>query len=601
MLIFLSILYLKNIKTFYQLFLFLCFIRIMKMQLFNNINFSRYKSSKYSYPETKNSILEGTSPSSTPDNIDLSDFQSLYDYSNERIRNLYKYYMHNDLTRQYTVDYADKVINKLEAGGIESSYMEIILELVDEEKLSPYVLDDITGQLNSNAVKDIDKLYDAYAENKDPADVFVPHFEDEIKAEKSLETGEVCIIGDDKNISIKLQDNSFKKLFITPKTYLELFPPVERFIITQSGRLGDCYLLSSIDSINQNLNTRYKLLEMFRENEDGTVDIAFSGFKDNNGEIVQTDTSKTIVKDISKEILKIKDDKITSFTTEGVKAVEILYEKMKSDEAKSVIEKRYNDFKELQNSPNRIALDENNIFWMLFSEDEVKEKQKKLEQTKSVIIPSALDWKTVTDEELDYFCSFYEKGEEMFAVIDDKWSFFKITKDKAEEKLAKVQNKDDDFSKYEALVLKRIIHNVGGSTSSMYFSNEVLPKRMILDLFNNITKFDLLYATAGREEDAFKNFGFVDTFKEPLNSDFVKEKLFTQDVSKYIFTCSSRQDNSSAKIPLYYKHAYSLSPVDTENGRMFSVRDPHNTLNEVILNYEELCEYFDTVDCGKLL
>ena len=43
---------------------------------------------------------------------------------------------------------------------------------------------------------------------------------------------------------------------------------------------------------------------------------------------------------------------------------------------------------------------------------------------------------------------------------------------------------------------------------------------------------------------------------------------------------------------------YAVRPIDIEGERRFLVRNPHNTLNETICTYEELCKYFDTIDCA---
>ncbi len=578
------------------------FILNMEVRFYNNINFAKYKNSKYSYDDTPNNILSPvTVPDSVPYDLDLSDKKSLYDYSKNKIKDLYKY--HGYLKAEYVEDYTNKIMKKLAASDVEASYTEMLLDLVKDKKLSPPVLVDFTGNVSANVAKDIDMLYSAYTEGKDAKEIFVPDFKDEKDALKHLKTGDVCRIGEDKNISIKTEEGSIKKLFISPDTYLELFPPVERFVCTQSGRFGDCYLLSSIDSMNQNPNTRYKLLEMFRENEDGTVDIAFGGFKDEDGKIVQKYPDRTILKDISSEIMKVKDDRITSFTTEGVRAIELLYEKMEENNEKESVKKRYdyfNKIKENIKSGNRVALDKNNIFWSLHGKHELEEKQRELKETKSVIIPDMVSWKALPEKELDYFCSFYEKGEKMFDV-KDRWLEFTLTKEDINEKLSKVQNKDDDFSKYETLVLKRMLERFKKDSDTANFYNEILPARMMLDLFDDITSFDLLSATSGVGRGALENLGLVDTFTKKTNSDYVKEKLFAPDVSQYAFTCSSRRKDNNTKITLHNPHAYSLTPVETKDGRKFAVRNPHNTSNEVILTYEELCDYFKYIEGGRLL
>lgn len=282
-----------------------------------NLYFCGYKNSKNQ---------EKTLPS---DNPLQNDDSVIYNYSKNKIKNLYyggftiplNSYYDKNAPENFGVE---KIYSKLSCSGTDSSNTEMILDLISNGKLSSEVLYyfDENAKISTSVNDDLDRLYDVYIKDGDIENAFVPEFQTLSEAE-DIETGEVCHIKGNKNISIKTSDGKIQELFITPETYLKLFPPVERFIIRQSN-VGDCYLLSTLDAVYQNENTRFKILEMFKENPDGSIDTAFGGFKRNeNNEIVLKNKNNFILENIDKYIEKFKSKGISP-TAKWVMAIQLL-------------------------------------------------------------------------------------------------------------------------------------------------------------------------------------------------------------------------------------------------------------------------------------
>ncbi len=87
-------------------------------------------------------------------------------------------------------------------------------------------------------------------------------------------TGEVA----EKDGKLYVNDSGkMVELKMSAETYLELFPPVERFFVQQNG-LEDCFFAATtlIDSM-ENPAARAKLLQMFKEDSNGDMTVTFPG------------------------------------------------------------------------------------------------------------------------------------------------------------------------------------------------------------------------------------------------------------------------------------------------------------------------------------
>lgn len=542
----------------------------------NNISFSGYKSSKYmetSY--TTNSLLDSrTGSDNIPKNIDTQDSKTIWGYSTNRLKGLYNYYgfSSSDIDpkdKARIQSSIDTIISRLSASGLDASNLDMLVRLVEDKKLSINLMVDPKKnyEVSSNVSADLDKLYEAYVEQKDVQDVFVPKFEDAQSASTEIKIGDVCQLQGNKNISIKMRDGSIKELFISPETYLELFPPVERFISSQA-EVGDCYLLSTTNSINQNPFTRYKILEMFRQNPDDTVDIVFGGFENQNGNIVPKNPKGLILEDIGAKLPEHVSNYALSLTCEGIRAIELLSEFENQTYHSDFTQEMYNNFK--QNG------------------------------LKSVYCRR----RPYTQEEIQYFISYADKhGINSFFCLQNVGAEkrLSITKEEAEQKIQELQSNTDDDSKYKVAILQRMINTMDKTgAASLTIFGDTIPKKFLLELFKNASITDLYYNNAGHSSAVYKQFG-LEVIHNRASVEEAKKELLTSEPSQYVYTCNTikeKADLSDGKFMA--RHTYSLEPVDIKGERKFAIKDPHNTMEEIILSYDELCKYINTITIAKI-
>lgn len=120
------------------------------------------------------------------------------------------------------------------------------------------------SDIQPNMVNDIKLMQQAKATGMPVEDLIVPKFETADEAVKNAKVGDVYNVGDEKNVYIKTDDGNAKQLKFDKETYLKLFPPVERFSVGQSS-IGDCYMVSTLDTLYQNPETRVKILDCFEQ------------------------------------------------------------------------------------------------------------------------------------------------------------------------------------------------------------------------------------------------------------------------------------------------------------------------------------------------
>ncbi len=120
------------------------------------------------------------------------------------------------------------------------------------------------SDIQPNMVNDIKLMQQAKATGTPVEDLIVPKFETADEAVKNAKVGDVYNVGDEKNVYIKTDDGNAKQLKFDKETYLKLFPPVERFSVGQSS-IGDCYMVSTLDTLYQNPETRVKILDCFEQ------------------------------------------------------------------------------------------------------------------------------------------------------------------------------------------------------------------------------------------------------------------------------------------------------------------------------------------------
>lgn len=158
------------------------------------------------------------------------------------------------------------LVGAMANNDVETSNVEMLLELVEERKVRPDALLYLCNQgvMSDEFESDLDLMYDAHINNKDLKEAFVPTLKSTEEGIQNRNVGDVFGVEGEDKIYIKTSENDTKQLDLSQKTYLRLFPPLERFAIYQ-GDAGNCYMLSTLDAINSNPETREKLLSCFHE------------------------------------------------------------------------------------------------------------------------------------------------------------------------------------------------------------------------------------------------------------------------------------------------------------------------------------------------
>lgn len=178
-----------------------------------------------------------------------------------------------------------KVMEKMD---VESSNVEMMVNLVAEGKLWRGVLRYFCehGKMSKPMENDIDLIYESYGDGVNPADRYVPTVQDKQSGINSVKVGDTFEIEGEKNIYLKDSDSEAHQLKVSKETFAELFPPAERFSCVQ-GAAGDCYLLSTLNSIIEAPSQRHVLYDMFEETEDSVKvsmpngEVVYSAPKDN--------------------------------------------------------------------------------------------------------------------------------------------------------------------------------------------------------------------------------------------------------------------------------------------------------------------------------
>lgn len=159
------------------------------------------------------------------------------------------------------------LVGAMANNDVETSNVEMLLQLVEDRKVRPDALLYLCNQgiMSDEFESDLDLMYDTHINNKDLKEAFVPTLKSTDEGIKNRNVGDVFGVEGEEKIYIKTSENDTKQLDLSQTTYLKLFPPLERFAIYQ-GDAGNCYMLSTLDAINSNPETREKLLSCFHEN-----------------------------------------------------------------------------------------------------------------------------------------------------------------------------------------------------------------------------------------------------------------------------------------------------------------------------------------------
>lgn len=464
-------------------------------------------------------------------------------------------------------DVVDSLYQLLSEHSVDSSNLDMLMQLIRDKKLSPAILFSCYPgyQMSENCAKDLDKLYESYIQGIPPKDVFVPVFNSEVQACDTLQTGDVCRLNDGEKIYIKMQDSSLKELFISADTFLELFPPVERYDLAQ-GNDDDCFLVSAFDSIYSNSHSRYRLLELFKENDDGTVNMSFSGYEKQGNNVVLKDSDAFELKDISSQIKS--NMKYLSFQSEGLRAFELLYQKHLEYKADKRMQERYDKFiKALENGN-----DQNTFLIGDF---------------------------VYTKEELKYFIDLYQRHKKdpencvLVSVLE------KIPIIQMQQSDEPVQEKYLYCDEYESAYINMIKNRYNEFFERTGCQNikfdEILPVNVYKAIVEN--KKDMnnhnCYLKGGYPFYLYSllNLGISGKSFQGKN---IEEILSVPDFSnKYVMTCSSvGNSDKDEDFNIKSNHGYSVEVKGNGDERIFYVKNPHNSAYSLPMTKEMFLKYF---------
>lgn len=193
-----------------------------------------------------------------------------------------------------------------------------IFEYVKANGGHTYLFMDISknSTLSGNILRDL-KLWKAGVSND------IISFSKNISLKEAFEQTQV---GDIVELGNKLYINDGKQLYLwkmSKEKYQELFPLVERFA-TKQNRLGDCYLVSSINNIMRNPKARAQLLKSY-ELDGNDIKVTIQAYKDFDG--------TTIFKD---GIINLDNKYMHMFGAKGLQILEQSY-------ARTALREHYHD------------------------------------------------------------------------------------------------------------------------------------------------------------------------------------------------------------------------------------------------------------------
>lgn len=149
----------------------------------------------------------------------------------------------------------------------ETDYMKKMIHLICKEMVTPTAVSSLCkhGVMSDYAKNDIDIYYDKVkGQGMSIEDAFVPKHESQAEGQKAAQLGDVFRVDGQDKIYVKTDEDQSIQLKMDAETYLKLYPPVERFASAQ-GEAGDCYLLSTINSIMENPKARPALYNCFEQ------------------------------------------------------------------------------------------------------------------------------------------------------------------------------------------------------------------------------------------------------------------------------------------------------------------------------------------------
>ncbi|MBQ2644145.1 hypothetical protein IJG14_01055 [bacterium] len=160
----------------------------------------------------------------------------------------------------------ENLIAVMEEGSVETSNVEMQLQLIADGKLTPQTLSHYwkTGKMCDQMEADIEMMYDCYANGLNVDDVYCPQVSNFEEGNKNTKIGDVFKVENEDMIYVKDSEESSHQLKVDKETFIKLFPPAQRFASAQYA-IGDCYLVSGLNTVMENPKTRVALYDAFEQ------------------------------------------------------------------------------------------------------------------------------------------------------------------------------------------------------------------------------------------------------------------------------------------------------------------------------------------------
>lgn len=166
-------------------------------------------------------------------------------------------------------EYRENLIHAMEKGNVETSNIEMQLALIADGKLHPQTMADYwkDGKMCDQMEADIDMMYDCYANGKSIEDTYVPPVTSQAEGIKNTKVGDVFQVEGQDMIYVKDGEDSSHQLKVDKETFMELFPPAQRFACNQYA-IGDCYCVSTLNTVMEDPHARVALYDAFEQDGD---------------------------------------------------------------------------------------------------------------------------------------------------------------------------------------------------------------------------------------------------------------------------------------------------------------------------------------------
>lgn len=485
-----------------------------------------------------------------------------------------------------------------------------LINLIEDKSVHKHCIYYSSGKsdLGQNLVDDINLMQEAKDKNIPVADLIVKSYASGKEGVQNSKIGDVYSVGDEKNVYIKTDDENSKQLKFDKETYLKLFPPVERFALGQS-QMGDCYLISVLDKLYQNPDTRVRILDCFEQDGNNVKATLPNSQKTmvaencrlNNEDAYSDYNKRYFIK--GADGLKILENLFGEKRTDSyIDTAKLLtyeglddtvdtelsnedYTKFYEQSKQAVSEKKQRYRAELNYLENGGKIPEKAGFTREERVDFIKNELKNL-RYESASITRRLNQELPETEKL--MSKQLQRKDELYTAINDRENLWI---NQAEYYFIDV----DDNGYFDKLHM-----GVEQDDYGVVFNKDVDKIKK-----NYAENTHYYRGSGGFGSETFKEFG-LKAKSYPLNipesvSD-VMEKL-KQNPDKYVLIADTKSDipeNMYKKNGVTSGHAYSLSVREDENGEMiFSVVNPWNTAFKTELSQEEFLKYYCQVHMAE--